>query len=184
MERDELQFKDNKDRNQKFLGLFIFNQKRIFAFIQALVLRRSDAEDIMQETIMAMWQMFDEFDPESNFAAWGMQIARFRILKYRKERLKFGLQLREKAFLRILNNIEKVMEDQDERLSAMEICLKKLTDSDDKLLRMRYQEGLSIKNVAEKLNRSVHGMYKVMARIHTMLQLCIRRTLSAWEIET
>jgi len=184
MGKNEFQINANEDKNQKFLSLFISNQKRIFAFIQTLVLKRTDAEDIMQETIMAMWRMFDQFDPESNFAAWGMQIARYRILKFRAKQNRFAVKLSEEAFNRVIDNMENTLESRDERLEALEMCLHKLTESDAKLIKMCYEKGFSIKNTAEKLQRSVQGMYKVMARIHTMLQICIKRTMAAWEMES
>src|SRR5262245_8265994 len=72
------------DREEQFLQLFLANERRIYAFILALVPVWSDADDLLQETSAVLWRKLDEFQPGSDFVAWALKIARFEVLNYRK----------------------------------------------------------------------------------------------------
>ena len=80
-----------------FIELYSRDQKKIFLYILSMVHRYSDAEDLMQQTASEMWQMFDRFEAGSNFAAWGIAIARFQVLNYRKTLGKSRLFLSEEV---------------------------------------------------------------------------------------
>jgi RNA polymerase sigma-70 factor (ECF subfamily) len=183
MNEENFQSTDPKEPSpdERFLALFVTNQKRIFGFIQALVPHRTDAEDLMQETVMAMWRMFDRFSPDGDFSAWGIQIARYRILTYRKKE-NLRVRLSDEALERVLEHVDIISEADSNRLEALESCLGKLSEDDSRLLQMRYGQEVTIKGIAEQMGRSIQGMYKVIARIHASLQQCVNRTLRAWEM--
>ncbi len=163
--------------NEQFLTLFVANQKRIFAYILTLVPNRADAEDIMQQTITAMWRMFDRFEAGTNFLAWGMQIARFRVLKFRQQQKKAAIRFEDAVFEKLADLPVDQHSTQQDKIDAVQGCLKKLSANDKELIQMRYDQSIAIKEIAIRLNRSVQGMYKVMARIHTQLQECIAKKL-------
>jgi RNA polymerase sigma-70 factor (ECF subfamily) len=71
----------------------------------------------------------------------------------------------------------------DDQVRALQQCLLKLQDNDRGLIQVRYEKGMTIKQIAEQMQRSVTGMYKVMARIHRSLVRCVRLTLNAWEMQ-
>ena len=167
---------------ERFLRLLMNNQQRIFGFILTLVPSRSYAEDLLQDTIMTMWRKFDEFRPNTNFTAWGISIARYNILKFRKKQRTGCVRFSSGALEEIISQSAEVVSSLDERLKALEGCLGKLNEQDGQLIKMRYDGNLSIKNIAQQVGRPVQGMYKAMARIHNVLQECINRTLAAWEM--
>ena len=168
-------------RDKRFLGLFMANERRIYNFILSLVGNYSDADDLIQETAVVMFSKFDEFEA-GNFAAWGMRIARYKILSYRKRQVRKPFLFSNDAFARIIAESEKVAERDDDRVRALQNCLLKLSENDRRLISMRYEHDTTTKKVAERTGRSVEGLYQTMARIHKMLLECIRRTLSAWEM--
>lgn len=47
---------------------------------------------------------------------------------------------------------------------------------------MRYENEMSVKKIAERLERSVKSVYKRLARINDALLQCIRRALSTEEL--
>ena len=77
-----------KDRKQidgrEFVSLITANQRRIYAYILTLVPNFNDADDVMQETTATMWERKKDFQPGTDFVAWGARIAYFKILEYRK----------------------------------------------------------------------------------------------------
>jgi RNA polymerase sigma-70 factor (ECF subfamily) len=87
--------------------------------------------------------------------------------------MKFNRQLAEDLARRAQIGI-----DQDtRRITALRGCMKKLSERDRDLIELRYQEGASVKKVAQHVNRGVKGIYKSLNRIRWQLLECIRRSL-------
>ena len=167
--------------NEEFLRLFLENQRTIYAYILSMVPRTADADDIMQETATKMLERLDDFEEGTNFGAWGVTIARYKILEYHNEK-KRNMDLINKTLLEQINQVaSKKVLNVDDRLKALEQCLTKLNGKNRMLLRIRYHEGLSVRKVAEKVKKPVAGMYKAMSRLHDSLSRCIAMTLAAWE---
>jgi len=130
--------------NELFLSLLVSHQKRIYAYILSLVPRITEAEDIMQQTTIAMWKKFDSFETNSNFLAWGIQIAKYHVFKFRSRQAKNHRILEPEVLEKISESQQNRPSNRDDRLLALDVCLKKLDSSHHRLLQMRYDEGLKI----------------------------------------
>jgi RNA polymerase sigma-70 factor (ECF subfamily) len=157
------------------------HQRRIYGFILMLVPNFSDAEDILQETVLLMWRKYDGFDPTSNFLAWGTEIARNKIMNYRKTRKSSKIIFSNTIFQRLNNRTGRMSGGMEDTIRALRGCLNKLSEHDRRLLKMRYEKGITIKSIAEECGRPVQGLYKVFARIINSLRKCVDWTISAWE---
>jgi len=173
------------NRYERFLELYSVNQKRVFVYILSLVPNRQDAEDLLQQTMMEMWKLFDRFESGTDFVSWGRAIARFQVLKFREKQQKEKgvLFLNNEAFEVILRESSRLPDDSNDRLAALSGCLGKLRDRDKYMLSLRYEEGLTYHQIAEKLGRSMTMVYKMMTAIHTTLLHCIHQTLSLWDAQ-
>ncbi|MBI9019574.1 MAG: sigma-70 family RNA polymerase sigma factor [Phycisphaerae bacterium] len=169
---------DDKKRSEEFFPLYIASQKRIFSYILMMVPNVNDAEEILQEVSSLLWQKFDDYKPGTHFAAWGVKIAHNKIYEYSRSKRKYHL-LFEGEFLEICaDKAEKSSQLFDSRLKVLNECVQKLSDKDRELLKYRYENGLTIKKIAEEVGRTAHGLYKVMTRIHKNLSQCVRRTIA------
>ncbi|AQT69256.1 RNA polymerase sigma factor [Anaerohalosphaera lusitana] len=162
----------------KFVKLLTANYYRINAFILSMVPNAADAEDMMQETSEIMWQKFDEFEEGTDFAAWGVTIAKFRILNFRKSKQNQTAQLSEEALRLIESETDSMSEELDARLDALRACLSRLDEKDRQFIKLRYSPGATARSVAEVIGTSVHRVYRSVARINSMLLRCIRRRLT------
>lgn len=72
------------DRHAEFLRLYSRHHYRIPAYIYTLVPHRADAEDLLQETSIILWEKFEQFDPGSDFLAWACQVAFWKFGNHRK----------------------------------------------------------------------------------------------------
>ena len=70
---------------EAFMRLFLQSERRILGFILSLVPNLSDAEDLLQETCSIMWNKFEQFENGTDFVAWGISIARYRVLTFRRK---------------------------------------------------------------------------------------------------
>lgn len=172
---------DNKPEiDEYFLSLFLKNHRRIYGFIASLVPNANDAEDLMQETLMVMWRRLDEFKPGTNFAAWGIAIAHRKILKYRASRPK-SLVFSEEAVRQIMVRDERLSQRAGDYMSALQSCLDRLKEEDRNVVKLRYEKELPVKRMTQMLGGSLDSTYKKLARIHLLLQSCVRKTVVAWE---
>ncbi len=166
---------DNQQVEQ-FLTLFMDAQKSIYTYILTLIPSRSDADDIMQETLMVMWRKFSEFEQDREFVAWGVGIAKFQIMSYRKKQARKPYQFSDETF-EALADMKIDSKLTDRRLTVLQDCLKKLSQRDYQVMKMLYEKKVSTQHIAEAINRSIHTVYKMVPKIHGLLHDCIRNNM-------
>jgi len=168
---------DSRDsKHEIFLTNVLRYQNRLFGYIYALIPNMAVVEDLVQETILVMWEKYDSFEEGTNFFAWAKKIAYFKVINYLEKSHNSEVYFSEEVIARI-DSYSSVFERADHRFEALENCMQKLSAKDKELLKLKYVEDLTIKEVAERLSRPVQGMYKVMARIHSALEDCVRFNL-------
>jgi len=167
----------DKEKMALFVKLLTACQSRIYAFILSRVLHCADADDVLQETTSTMWNKFDEFETGTDFLAWGLTIAHYNILSYRKKNKRQHLMLDEDVLDRI-NSLPADDSKSDQRIDALKRCIKLLPQKQSMLIRMRYAEGIDVKNIALRMNRSIPWIYKMLTKIQLILMNCINRRLA------
>lgn len=165
-------------KTKLFFSLFMANQNRIYTYILMLVANGNDADDIMQDTATVMWQKFDSFRPGTNFANWGITIAHNKVLDFRKKKMHSRVHFNQNTFDFFAERAGQAVQESDERLEALRNCIKVLKEDDRQLLQLHYEQGITIKSVAQRAGRSVQGLYKVMTRIHNQLLRCVNGKLA------
>ena len=63
------------ESDERFVALLLANQNRIFRFLVTLVPCRSDAEDLLQQTCLTLWQSREKFDPAAGGDSAGGALA-------------------------------------------------------------------------------------------------------------
>jgi len=164
---------------RQFFHLFMAHQNRVYAYILVFVPHGPDADDIMQETATVMWEKFETFTPGTDFARWARKIAYHKILDHRKKRGRRHVVFSDDLMRLLTEEADAILEQTNPRLEALKLCLRRLRESDRHLVRLHYEEGITIKAMAERANRSVQGLYKVMVRIHNRLRRCVNMRLAS-----
>ena len=172
----------DSSKTNEFLRLLMAHQRRIYAFILTMVPYHGDAEDLFQETVLLMWSKFDSFTPGTSFAAWGYAIARYQILSVRKRHAMRGTLFSQAAAELLHSESDRFIEQTDIRMQALQHCMKKLDPKDYELIRLRYRDEVTIASIAQRMGRSVQGIYKRVVRIHEALLRCVRKALSEEEL--
>ena len=163
----------------EFLKLFLAHQRPLYALILAMVPHFADADDILQEVSTVLWQKFDAFvpGPDSSFMAWASTIARYEVLRLRRDRATGPAFSDDLAGL-IADRAIDVNRDDDRRVVVLQACMGELDDRQRTLMSMRYVDDLRPKQIAARRSESVDAVYKILARTHTTLLHCIRRKLA------
>lgn len=169
----------NSNSHEQFSLLLLKNQRRLYGFIFTLVQDHAATDDILQEAASLLWSKFDSFEPGTDFGAWAMKVARFKVLEWRRRQQHLPLPIEEELLLELAGKAEITQEtDGLGRLEALEHCVAKLNDQDGALLNQRYSEGHSVSGIAKKAGTPRDTIYKKLARIHRNLQTCIENQLN------
>jgi RNA polymerase sigma-70 factor, ECF subfamily len=169
----------SNDDVARFVRLLLANERRIFLYILALLPNVADAEDVLQETSIVLWQKFAQYQPGTNFAAWACRVAYNTVRTYRAKRHRCRVRFDNQLFATVAADVEAMQEELDLSQTAVGECVEQLPPNDRDLLQRRYQPGATIKSLAAAVGRPVEGMYKAMRRIHDNLYDCIQRKLTS-----
>jgi RNA polymerase sigma-70 factor (ECF subfamily) len=169
-------------KGKVFLRLFLENERRLYAYILTLLANRADADDVLQDASMVMWDKFDERHPPDDFAAWGCRIAYFKVLDFLKKSLRSRVQFSQAMLDRVAETAIEQAEclRLDERREALADCLEKLSSRDRELLALRFAPGATTQSTAAQVGRSVDSVYKALAKIRLALFECVNNAL-AWQ---
>ena len=168
------------EKSKRFLRLFLQNERRLYAYILTLLAHRADADDILQEASLVMWDKFDEAAPPDDFAAWGCRIAYFKVLDFYKKghrgKVRFSQALLERVAETAVEQAGTLQ--LDARRDALAGCVEKLGARDRDLLARRFQPGATTRSTSEQVGRSVEAVYKALARVRHALLECAQRSLA------
>jgi RNA polymerase sigma-70 factor (ECF subfamily) len=167
-------------KNKLFLRLFLQNERRLYAYILTLLPHRADADDILQEASLVLWDKFDENNPPADFAAWGCRIAYFKVLDFLKKTQRTRVHFSQAMLERVAETaVEQAPTLQlDERRAALAGCIEKLNPRDRDLLGLRFADGATTQSTAVQAGRSVEAVYKALAKIRQALFDCVTRALA------
>lgn len=173
---DGVQTQEQDKKSKEFVWLLTTYQSNIYAYIVSLVANFNDADDIIQETTSLMWEQFDQFKPGTDFVAWGIRIAYFKVLDFRKKkRADQKIFFSDDVFRKFAENAPAHLEDSGDIIQRLQDCVKKLQAPDSSLVHLRYLTGLSVLDISRRFNASIRSIYYNLSRIQGMLLNCIQR---------
>lgn len=169
--------KDAESR-EIFAELLARHRSQIFRLIFCMVHRLEDAEDVFQHAAMTMWEKFDTYQPNTNFAAWAATIARYKALDLLEAHGRAKVWPSSELVEQLARHEEPTAEYREARLGALADCRERLAKPDQLLLRECYAGSETIAIAAGKMGRSPQSVYVSLRRIRRMLFECIQRKLS------
>lgn len=166
----------------EFIRLISAQQTAIYSYILSLHPNRVDAEDILQETNVVLWQKISEFELGTNFRAWAFKVAYFQVLAHRQRvQRRPVLELDEPLLECLAADAVQVFEDLEGRRRALKICVNKLARSDAEILQSHYEREQPLAEIAKAIGRSPGAIKQVLLRIRRALRLCISRQMASAE---
>lgn len=147
--------KDPETRDRGFLQLMETYQKQLYGHIRRLVQSHEDAEDILQETFILVYNHLDAFKGESKLYTWLYRIAtnecnrhfRHKDFRIRKVDLDSGSASELEA--------ETELASSEEILKKFKKAILKLPKKQQMVFNLRYFDELSYEDIAQILRTSV-----------------------------
>ena len=166
------------ERHHRFLRTFTGSEPAIRAFVRRLLPTRADADDVMQEVSVVLWEKFAQFRDGADFRAWAFGIARFEVLAWLRDKGRDRLVLDEKAATLLADEAAEDEPRLHRHRTALEACMEKIAPAQRELLMQAYHPESEIQEVAQNSGRTVGGFYQWLHRMRQMLLDCIRRALT------
>lgn len=152
-------------------------QGKIFALAISMLGDHDAAADIQQETNLIIWGKAEEASQVENFSAWALKIAYFQIKNYRRKQQRSVLLFDSDVMELLAEDTAEIVDSMDDRLNALQSCMKCLPEKHRQLLEERYHHGMSVKEIAQRLSRSANNIGVLLFRIRTQLHNCISKRL-------
>lgn len=167
---------ESKDRASAFIELLAKHDRTLSIYVTGLIGRVQDAQDVIQEGKVVMWQNFDQFELGTNFVAWARQVLFYQVLAYRRKHKKDGVICFSAETLSVINEeAESQMLEQKwlDREEALEGCIKKLDKKKQELVHWRYCDELSVEEIGGKIDKEKGAVYRTLSRLRRTLYECV-----------
>ena len=165
-------------QQREFLRVFVANELALRAYVRRLVPTRQDADDVMQEVCVTLWNKFGELRDPRDFRAWAFGVARYAALAWRRDKARDRLILDEEVVMKLADEDTREESALQRQRDALEGCMQKVPDPQRDLLMQAYQPEARIRDVARASGRSIPGFYQWLHRLRQLLLDCVRRSLA------
>lgn len=150
-------------------------------FVRSFIRDSAEAEDVLQEVAVVIVDRYCSYDSTQPFIGWALGIAR-RVVwthvrnKYRDRDMKLNDAINHvsRAFERLDPHVQDMKD-------ALAHCVEKVGGEGRRVLLLRYEEGLELKQIAEHLGKSANNIGVLLYRVRSALRECIDRRLSTGE---
>jgi RNA polymerase sigma-70 factor (ECF subfamily) len=167
------QFGGSDAAQQRFLSLFLRSEREVFRYVAVLVPNIADAEDIVQQTAMALWEKFDDYDPARPFTPWACRFALNKARQWLERRKRWQALLEHGLAEELAQRRQELLPEFEQRLKHLEGCLRRLPEGQRSLVEGYYYERVGIETLAQRSGRSEAATYKMLQRIRQALQVCV-----------
>ena len=177
MAESDFPYRESGDPTSEFLRLLGRHERRLKACVLALVPHWADADDVMQETRVRLWEQFGQYDRSKDFGAWACTIAYYQVLTLR-EKLSRRPVPSSPAFMEAVTDQFSTSGGRtDDRVRVLVNCLQKLDEAKRRLLRLYYSSRMTMRDVAAEVGRSLDAVKHSIIRSRLTLAECIEKTL-------
>ena len=119
---------DRAAAQQRFLSLFLRSEREVFRYVAALVPCVADAEDIVQQTALALWEKFDAYDPAQPFTPWACRFALNKARQWIERRQRWQALLAGGLADELARRREELRPEWESRLLHLEGCVNRLPE--------------------------------------------------------
>ena len=177
MNSDRNDRRSGDDSQAQFLRLFLSSERELFRYVAALVPNVGDAEEIVQQTAVALWKKFDHYDAEQPFTPWACGFAINIVKQWVAGRERWKSLLEHGLAEELASRREQLRPQFENRLSHLDRCLEKLPAEQRGIVEAYYFRRQSVDVISAETRRSVEAVYKILQRIRLLLRQCIEQAV-------
>jgi RNA polymerase sigma-70 factor (ECF subfamily) len=163
----------------RFLRLFLQGEGDLRAFVGSLIRNRQDRDDVFQDIVVVLWEKFGEYRADESFGAWARGVAVNKVRQYWQRSKRQMAPLSPAAIDALADAFGRLEQPRAAALDALEECMRRVPQKSIQLLRLRYDDALSMEKIATSSGTGVAAVYKALARLRSRLRDCVERRLLA-----
>jgi RNA polymerase sigma-70 factor, ECF subfamily len=162
-----------------FAQLVALHQKGVRAFLAVRVETPHDADDLAQEVFLIAHRRIAELDAAQPLGPWLRTVAHYLLLNHRRKKAKQPVSATDalREFADETLAVAEAGPDDEERFVALQQCLEQLDAPARELIQLRYQQGLGLAELAERLRRKHSALTMALHRLRQLLRACIEQRL-------
>jgi RNA polymerase sigma-70 factor (ECF subfamily) len=150
---------DSKTQNSAFKKLLSIYQKPLYSHIRNIVLNHDDADDVLQNTFVKVFQNLKNFKGESKLFSWMYRIATNEAISFINQKAKKGGISSEAMQTKALESLESDSYfDGDEMQLKLQRAIATLPQKQQLVFKMKYFEELKYEEISEVLGTSVGAL--------------------------
>ena len=172
---------DNESAQETAFRQVMAHRTMLRAYIGAIVKDPDLAEDTLSDVGIEIARAWGKYDAARPFAPWARGVARrVALANLRKSGgrpvlLDFDVLDAVGAQIDALGS-ESAFES---RRQALHVCLERLSERNGDLIRLRYFENRTVREIAARVKRTTEALYMAFSRIHAALSECVERRLES-----
>lgn len=166
------------DPQWRFHRLWATAEPAVVGLVRSLVADRHLADDLVQDTALALFRSLDQYDPTRPFVAWALGVAKNKVRDaWRAARRSGAVTLDEAALEALAAAGLEAADAFDEERRALEACLRKVEGRERELLERHYHRGEDQASIASALALRLDHVRVLLSRVRQALRACIARRL-------
>lgn len=153
------QLLDPKTQNEAFKKLLSDYQKPLYSHIRNIVLNHDDADDVLQNTFVKVFQFLKNFKGESKLFSWMYRIATNEALTFLNQKAKLSGLTSEALQNKTIDNLKAdTYFDGDEIQIKLQKAIITLPEKQQLVFKMKYFQELKYEEIAEIVGTSVGAL--------------------------
>lgn len=169
-------FRSPKGEDRAFRLLVEKYGERLYWHVRKIVLCHEDADDVLQNALVKVWQGLRGFREESRLFTWMYRVATNEALNFLEERRRGPLGRAEEITPMLENRLESdVFFDGDEIERELQRAVLRLPERQRLVFNMKYFDGMKYEDMSEVLGVTVGGLkatyHNAVKRIEAMLRV-------------
>ena len=167
-----------------FLRLLLKSEREILRYVMAIVPHAADAQEIVQETAVALWKQIDQYDRSQPFTPWACRFAANKAKEHLRKQGRWSAFLNDEVASLLATRREEIAATLDRRVEPLRDCLGELPSHNQSLVEKYYFDQTPVEEIASEVGRSAEALYKALQRIRAALMDCVNGKLAALEGRT
>ncbi|MBP2284677.1 RNA polymerase sigma-70 factor (ECF subfamily) [Flavobacterium sp. CG_23.5] len=148
-----------KTQNEAFKQLLLDYQRSLYNHIRNIVLNHDDADDVLQNTFVKVFQYLKNFKGESKLFSWMYRIATNEALTFLNQKSKINGISSEELQNKTLDNLQAdVFFDGNEIQIKLQKAIAILPEKQQLVFKMKYFQELKYEEISEILGTSVGAL--------------------------
>jgi len=151
-------------------------------FVRSFIRDSVEAEDVLQEVALVIVDRYSSYDSMQPFLGWALGISRRVVWTHLRKKYRDRDRILNDAITQVSSAFEQIDPQVQDMKDALAHCVGKVRGEGRRALLLRYEEGLELKQIAQRLGKSVSAAGVLLCRVRSALRECVDRRLRAEEV--